>query len=390
MKKNCIHMNDTLTLSENKTLSAASQPDRSSPPPHNNRPDSVVRPVSVKNEKKILYENKTLSAASQPDRSSPLQYGYTYHIFNRGINGTNLFLCERDYKHFLDLYAKYVHPIADTYAWVLLKNHFHILIRIKDLSACEAADNVKKGTGNNIDTDRSTDAVRSIDVDLSACEAADSVKKGTGNTIDTDRSTDAVRSVDVDLSACEAADSVKKGTDNTNIDTDRSIDAVRSVEVDLSVCEAADSVKKGTGNNIDTDRSIDAVRSVNVDLSGCEAADSVKKGTPSRQFSHLFNAYARYFNIKYSRTGGLFETPFRRIKIDTEKYFRRLVYYIHNNPVKHGFAEHILDWGWSSYLTIVSVQPTRLSRETVLAHIAGVSPPPKKNFPAISMLSDDC
>jgi hypothetical protein len=39
--------------------------------------------------------------------------------------------------------------------------------------------------------------------------------------------------------------------------------------------------------------------------------------------------------------------------------------------VKHGFAEHILDWGWSSYLTLISVKPTRLSRETVLGWFDG-------------------
>lgn len=61
----------------------------------------------------------------------PLQLGRSYHIYNRGNNRENLFLEERNYRHFLKLYARYVAPVADTYAYCLLKNHFHLLVRIK-------------------------------------------------------------------------------------------------------------------------------------------------------------------------------------------------------------------------------------------------------------------
>ena len=54
-----------------------------------------------------------------------------YHIYNRGIDRENIFSDERDYWHFLALYEKYIHQIADTFAYCLLKNHFHILVRIK-------------------------------------------------------------------------------------------------------------------------------------------------------------------------------------------------------------------------------------------------------------------
>jgi putative transposase len=61
----------------------------------------------------------------------PLQPGRYYHIYNRGNNRENLFLEERNYRHFLKLYTRYVAPVADTYAYCLLKNHFHVLVRIK-------------------------------------------------------------------------------------------------------------------------------------------------------------------------------------------------------------------------------------------------------------------
>ncbi|WP_225318013.1 hypothetical protein [Flavobacterium luteum] len=55
-----------------------------------------------------------------------LLHGNYYHIYNRGNNGIDVFLETENYYHFLRLYAKYIEPIADTYAWCLLKNHFHM------------------------------------------------------------------------------------------------------------------------------------------------------------------------------------------------------------------------------------------------------------------------
>ena len=57
--------------------------------------------------------------------------GHYYHIYNRGNNRENIFIVERNYPYFLTLYAKHVEPIAGTYAYCLLQNHFHILVRIK-------------------------------------------------------------------------------------------------------------------------------------------------------------------------------------------------------------------------------------------------------------------
>ncbi len=61
----------------------------------------------------------------------PLEQGNYYHIYNRGNNGIDVFHDTESYYHFLRLYDKYISPIAETYAWCLLKNHFHILVYIK-------------------------------------------------------------------------------------------------------------------------------------------------------------------------------------------------------------------------------------------------------------------
>ena len=62
---------------------------------------------------------------------SPLEYGQYYHIYNRGNNGEALFFEERNYPYFLKLYAHHILPVADTYAYCLLRNHFHVLVRIR-------------------------------------------------------------------------------------------------------------------------------------------------------------------------------------------------------------------------------------------------------------------
>jgi len=55
-----------------------------------------------------------------------------YHIFNRGNNKENIFLEDQNYLYFMSLYKKYIYPIADTFAFCLMPNHFHFLVRIKD------------------------------------------------------------------------------------------------------------------------------------------------------------------------------------------------------------------------------------------------------------------
>jgi putative transposase len=62
----------------------------------------------------------------------PLIPGRFFHIFNRGNNRENLFREERNYEYFLKLYAYHILPIADTYAYCLMKNHFHFLVKIKE------------------------------------------------------------------------------------------------------------------------------------------------------------------------------------------------------------------------------------------------------------------
>jgi putative transposase len=65
------------------------------------------------------------------EKKEPIEKGNYYHIYNRGNNRSDIFFENENYSYFLKLYDKYISPVAETFAWCLLKNHFHLLVRIK-------------------------------------------------------------------------------------------------------------------------------------------------------------------------------------------------------------------------------------------------------------------
>jgi REP-associated tyrosine transposase len=67
-----------------------------------------------------------------PTDIPPLTDGNFYHIYNRGNNHENIFLQERNYAYFLELWWKHTRPIAETWAYCLLRNHFHAVVYIKN------------------------------------------------------------------------------------------------------------------------------------------------------------------------------------------------------------------------------------------------------------------
>lgn len=189
----------------------------------------------------------------------PLEYGNYYHIYNRGNNYENIFRNNEDYLHFLDIYDIYINPVADTFAWCLMKNHFHILVRIKN-----------------------EDEIGFLNSDYSQSESLE----------------------------------LKWRTFFPGQPDDR----------------------------------------------------FTRKPVPTQQFKHLFNSYSKWFNIRHHRSGSLFQKNFQRKHVENEKYYTNLIVYIHNNPIKHGFVEHILDYPWTSYLSILSPEPTKLLRNEVIEY----------------------
>ncbi len=161
-------------------------------------------------------------------KTEPLQHGKFYHIYNRGINSAAIFFEKSNYDYFLRLYENHIDPVAETYAWCLMKNHFHFLVKIKEK-----------------------------------------------------------------------------------------------------------------------------------DLAGTDRL-------PHQCFSNLFNAYAKAVNKKYNRHGSLFQRAFKRKLVEDDVYLKRLILYIHNNPVHHRVCEDAMNYPWSSYLACISEKPGTLKKEETI------------------------
>lgn len=201
--------------------------------------------------------------------TTSLRYGAYYHIYSRGNNGENLFIEEKNYHDFLGLYLKHIVPVADTYAYCLLRNHFHHLIRTK--------------------TEREQEEYWS------------------------------------------------------------------ALSVSEKVLLRSRRFKRM------------AAQHELLTIANDHPLLTFELREPSQAFANMFNAYTRTINRRYGRTGALFERPFGRVNVTSDRYFRALVVYIHQNPQKHGFVNDFRQWPFSSYSAIQSQGQTRVDRNQVLS-----------------------
>lgn len=160
--------------------------------------------------------------------------GYIYHIYSHANGKDLLFVENSNYQYFLDRLLKYIIPVAEIYAYCLMPNHFHLLIRFKDLA----------------------------------------------------------------------------------------------------------------GDKIDDEHQY-----------------------LMRPFSNFLNSYAKAYNRRYNRKGALFLDFLRRKRVQDEKYLLKLLHYIHNNPVHHGFVSQAEKWKYSSYNSYTNVEkPSSIEREEMLKY----------------------
>ena len=64
-------------------------------------------------------------------RNEILEPEVFYHIYNRGINSEKIFDSKENYMFFLRKFTTYVNPVCEVYAYCLMPNHFHFLIKVK-------------------------------------------------------------------------------------------------------------------------------------------------------------------------------------------------------------------------------------------------------------------
>ena len=77
----------------------------------------------------------------------------SYHIFNHANGFENVFLHEANYYYFLEKYQLYINPIAETYAYCLMPNHFHVIVRIRKRLFIEELIRIKENQLENILSD---------------------------------------------------------------------------------------------------------------------------------------------------------------------------------------------------------------------------------------------
>ncbi len=61
----------------------------------------------------------------------PLLPEKVYHIYNHANGNENLFRNAENYSYFLKKYNEYMYPIVDTFAYCLMPNHFHLMIKVR-------------------------------------------------------------------------------------------------------------------------------------------------------------------------------------------------------------------------------------------------------------------
>jgi REP element-mobilizing transposase RayT len=70
---------------------------------------------------------------------------------------------------------------------------------------------------------------------------------------------------------------------------------------------------------------------------------------PLQKIMHRWNSnYSKYYNEKYAVEGHVFQSRYKSVFVQDEKYLLALLRYIHNNPIRAGIANTTKDYKWSS------------------------------------------
>jgi putative transposase len=84
----------------------------------------------------------------------------------------------------------------------------------------------------------------------------------------------------------------------------------------------------------------------------------------SKQMGKFISSYSQAFNKVHTRHGALLESPFKRIRVDSEEYLKNLIIYIHLNPLDIRMNyEH---YPFSSFSSMLSKSKSNLKRDAVL------------------------
>ena len=72
-------------------------------------------------------------------------------------------------------------------------------------------------------------------------------------------------------------------------------------------------------------------------------------GDISLIMKRILTKYARWYNIKYGRSGALIANRYKSVPVEIDEYFLQLIRYVHQNPIKAGIVNEIGEYPYSSY-----------------------------------------
>ena len=93
-------------------------------------------------------------------------------------------------------------------------------------------------------------------------------------------------------------------------------------------------------------------------------------GDISQIMKRLLTKYARWYNIKYKRSGALIANRYKSKPVEVDEYFLGLIRYIHQNPKKAGIVTEINEYEWSSYNEYINEEQGLADKEFVMQMIS--------------------
>ena len=77
--------------------------------------------------------------------------------------------------------------------------------------------------------------------------------------------------------------------------------------------------------------------------------EPIQDGSMSKFMEYVSKEYAKYFNLKYERTGHVFQGRFKSLVIQTERYFFTCSRYIDLNPINANMVSNPAKYPYSGY-----------------------------------------
>ncbi len=90
-----------------------------------------------------------------------------------------------------------------------------------------------------------------------------------------------------------------------------------------------------------------------------------------RQVGRFMVSYTNSYNKFFNRTGGLFQSPFRRSMIQDESHLQQAIIYVHANTQRHSLIRDFRNHKFSSYHEIVLGKSSLVNVSRVLEFLGG-------------------